>query len=216
VVIELINVSKFYQSAFQTSTALDNVSIRLTAPFLTALSGPSGCGKSTLMNILAGYDQASAGSYYFAGEKIDGTSIHKLPQKIGMIFQDHGLLDYLKVRDNLLLPGRYNHQHISNQQLNEVAERLQIKQLLDRYPDQLSGGEQQRCGIARVILYQKKVILADEPTGSLDPENRDVIINIFRQLYAEGTSILIATHDQEVADCCGQIITMEHGHVVSA
>ena len=214
--IELINVNKSYQGAFKSNKALNNVSIKLKAPFLTALCGPSGCGKSTLMNILAGYDQVSEGSYYFMGKRIDDASIHILPQKIGMIFQDHGLLDYLKVRDNLLLPGRYNHQHVSQQQLYMVAERLQIKQLLERYPEQLSGGEQQRCGIARVILYQKKLILADEPTGSLDPENRDVIISIFNQLFIEGTSILIATHDREVAKHCRQIITMERGHVVSA
>ncbi|MBQ6654423.1 MAG: ABC transporter ATP-binding protein [Erysipelotrichaceae bacterium] len=212
--IRLNGVTKIYHSGDQILKALDNVSLSVPSGSFLAVLGPSGCGKSTLLNILAGYEEPDEGEYLFAGQRAQEVQ-SDLRRQTAMIFQEHQLLEYLNVRDNLLLPSLYSHERISREMLDGVCRQLGIEQLVSRYPNQLSGGEKQRCGIARAVLYDKRLILADEPTGSLDRENADVIMDIFERLHGQGRTIIMVTHDQRIARRCERIISMEDGHVVS-
>ena len=212
--IELKSISKSYRSGEQIIRALDQVSLKIPEGSYLAVLGPSGCGKSTLLNILAGYEKADEGEYLFDGQNADDVSA-LLRKTAAMIFQEHQLLEYLTVRDNLLLPSLYNHERITEQRLEEVCRQLGIFSLLKRYPRQLSGGEKQRCGIGRAVLYDKQLILADEPPGSLDRENAETIMDIFASLHRQGRTVILVTHDRQLAGCCETTVHLEDGHVVS-
>ncbi|MBO4537636.1 MAG: ABC transporter ATP-binding protein [Erysipelotrichaceae bacterium] len=212
--IELRSAVRIYSSGRGEVRALERVNLKIRAGEFLAVLGPSGCGKSTLLNVLAGYERLDEGEYLWFGRR--GQDVMKdIRRSSAMIFQDHQLLEYLNVRDNLLLPSVYDHQKISRQRLDDVCRSLGIERLLRRYGSELSGGEKQRCGIARAVLYDKRLLLADEPTGSLDRENGEAIMKIFQQLNAQGHTVVMVTHDQHMASAAERIIRMEDGHVVS-
>ncbi len=211
--IELKHAGKIYRSGEMEVRALNDVSLQIEMPCYLAVIGPSGCGKSTLLNVLAGFEQLDEGEYLFCGQD-SRECISELRQRTAMIFQDHQLLEYLNVRDNLRLPTLYGAEKPDPRSYGEILEQLGIGSLLKRYPSQLSGGEKQRCGIARALLYRKQLILADEPTGSLDGANREEIMKILDRLYQQGHSIILVTHDQKLAGHCLRQIVMEDGHVI--
>ena len=195
--------------------ALNYLDLKLEENCFVAIVGVSGCGKSTLLNVIAGYDDIDYGSYYFRDENVNKFSEEKkleLIKSIGVIFQDFNLLDYLTVKENILLATRYMK---GKNDLQQIIFKLDIADILNKYPNQLSGGQKQRVAIARCLITNKKIILADEPTGSLDNENALKIMEIFEKLNNEGISIVIVTHDINIATRCKKIIRMENGRVVN-
>ena len=211
--IELKEASKIYKSGEMEVRALNEVSLQIEQNCYLAIIGPSGCGKSTLLNVIAGFEQLDQGEYRFLGQDSrDNKS--ELKRVTAMIFQDHQLLEYLSIRDNLLLPSLYGAKREDPQHSQAILKQLGVDALLKRYPSQLSGGERQRCGIARALLYRKRLILADEPTGSLDRANSEEIMKIFDLLHEQGCSIILVTHDQKLADHCHRKLVMEDGRVI--
>ncbi|NLZ75439.1 MAG: ABC transporter ATP-binding protein [Erysipelotrichia bacterium] len=213
--IRLDKVVKKYKVDDKDLLALNYIDLTLEESCFVAIVGVSGCGKSTLLNVIAGYDDIDYGHYYFNNKSVKKFSKEEklnLIKSIGVVFQDFNLLDYLTVKENILLASRYMN---SRKDLLKVANKLDILDILNKYPSQLSGGQKQRVAIARCLITNKKIILADEPTGSLDVENSMKIMEIFKKLNAEGISIVIVTHDEDIASRCKKIIRMENGRVVN-
>jgi putative ABC transport system ATP-binding protein len=196
---------RYSQSSF--SLQLDHT--RVEDAEQVALVGPSGCGKTTLLNLLAGVLLPDSGSVEVAGESPDrlsdaGRRDFRL-RRLGLVFQNFELLDYLTVRDNILLPLRIGRNVSVTPQYRErveaLAQRLNITDKLDRHPQQLSQGERQRVAVARALLLEPPVILADEPTGNLDPANKFVVLDLLLDYAREHSATLLAvTHDHELLD----------------
>lgn len=215
--IELKNISKKYKLPVGEIRALDNVNLIIHENDYIGIIGHSGSGKSTLLNIIAGYEMSDTGLYYYYDKDISKYNYQQrinFNKKFGFIFQEYQLLNYLPVIDNIMIGNYYLSEKISNRKLNNITNRLKINNLLQKYPDQLSGGEKQRVAIARILVGNRKIILADEPTGALDKENRRMIMDIFDDLYDSGLTIVIVTHDDNVAKHCRRIIRMDSGHVL--
>ena len=180
-----------------------------------ALVGPSGCGKTTLLNLLAGVLLPDAGNLSVAGERVDQlTEARRRDFRIrclGLVFQNFELLDYLSVRDNILLPLRIGRDlsvtDASRQRVASLAERLGIADKLERHPQQLSQGERQRVAVARALLLEPPVVLADEPTGNLDPANKFVVLDLLLDYTREqGATLLAVTHDRELLDRFDRVV----------
>ncbi|MGI6608836.1 MAG: ABC transporter ATP-binding protein [Erysipelotrichaceae bacterium] len=194
--------------------ALNYLDLNLEENCFVAIAGVSGCGKSTLLNVIAGYDDIDYGFYYFKNKNVNKFSEEERSQlikNIGFIFQEFNLLDYLTVKDNILMATRYSN---NKKDLLEIAGKLDIADILNKYPCELSGGQKQRVAIARCLITEKSIILADEPTGSLDRENGFKIMEIFANLNNAGIAIVVVTHDENIAERCKKIIRMENGRVV--
>lgn len=187
---------------------------------LTALSGPSGSGKSTLLYLLSGMLKADSGDVYFKNQNIKNLSSSALAElrneEIGFIFQQFHLLPKLTVLENILLPGLYSRgksQGQLQQRAIELAKKVGLGERLDHLPRQLSGGQQQRVAIARALLMNPSLILADEPTGSLDTQNSNEIMTLFQSLVSEGTTIVLITHDKELAQQCDRELHFRDGKI---
>ena len=219
--IELHDVSKVYQTSDVETTALDNVNLEISEGEFIAIMGPSGCGKSTLLNVLGMLDTPNSGSYKFLNNDVANSTERELAlvrkQNIGFIFQSFNLIDELSVAENLELPLPYQKLPASDraQRVREVLERVNIAHRADHRPQQLSGGQQQRVAVARAVVANPKLILADEPTGNLDTTNGEEVLNLLGQLNSEGTTIVMVTHDQGHADHAGRVVHMLDGRVLS-
>lgn len=215
--LKIINGCKYYQlSQSKRITALDKVNLTIEDNDYVGIIGHSGSGKSTLLNILASYEKLDEGNYFYNDKDISQLSHAKYEQfnrMVGFVFQDYQLLNDYPIRDNILLGSYYINKKINYEKLNNITKRLKISELLNKYPWQLSGGEKQRVALARTLLASKKLILADEPTGALDKENSELIMEIFDLLYQEGLTVLVVTHNEKVAKRCKRIIRMENGRV---
>lgn len=199
----------------QSSFALQIGQLRLEAAEHAALIGPSGCGKTTLLNILAGVVLPHTGSVQVADEAVaqlaDARRRDFRIRKLGLVFQNFELLDYLNVRDNILLPLRVGRglavTAALRQRAEALAERLAIADKLDRHPQQLSQGERQRVAVSRALLLQPSVILADEPTGNLDPANKFAVLDLLLDYAREsGATLLTVTHDRELLDRFDRVV----------
>jgi len=201
---------------YGTLRALDGVSFTIAAGEWVALMGPSGSGKTTLINILGGLDTLSGGRVV-----VDGVDLAKLnenalvryrAEKIGFVFQQFHLVPYLNAVENVML-AQYFHSATDEKQAAEALERVGLGERLRHLPSQLSGGEQQRVAIARALINQPKLILADEPTGNLDEANEQMVIDLFRDLHQSGHTILMVTHDPDIARQADRRIELAHGHL---
>ena len=210
--LELKNVSKIYGEL----KALDNVSIKVEKGEWVAIMGPSGSGKSTMMNIIGCMDKPSLGEVL-----LDGTDISKEPQKvltdirrdkIGLIFQQFHMVTYLTAVENVMV-SQYYHSMPDEEEALEALGRVGLRERARHLPGQLSGGEQQRVCVARALINHPELILADEPTGNLDETNESIVLDLFRQLHNEGTTLIVVTHDPEVAEAAQRTIVLEHGRV---
>jgi len=218
----LDNVSKLYRTAELETTALDGVDLNIEKGDFIAVMGPSGCGKSTLMNIVGLIDVPSSGAYHFADREISGFSAERLAKirkgNVGFIFQSFNLVDELDVYENVELPLLY--QNIGKiQRKNLVREALELVGLSARSrhkPEQLSGGQQQRVAVARAVVGDPKLILADEPTGNLDSKNGEDVMDMLRILNEQGATILMVTHSPTHAERADRIVSLLDGRVVSA
>ncbi|MEO1245753.1 MAG: ABC transporter ATP-binding protein [Pseudomonadota bacterium] len=219
--IKLHNLSKVYRTSDIETTALDAVNLEIDNGEFVAVMGPSGCGKSTLLNVLGMLDTPDSGSYTFIDQDVSKRSERELAtvrkQNIGFIFQSFNLIDELTVAENVALPLLYQKTPagVRDQAVREVLERVKIAHRSDHRPQQLSGGQQQRVAVARAVVTQPKLILADEPTGNLDTTNGEEVLNLLEQLNSEGTTIVMVTHDRGHADHASRVVNMLDGRVLS-
>lgn len=213
--IELINVSKTYGMGENSVKALKNISMKIEDGDQIAIVGKSGSGKSTLLNILGGMDMPSEGVVRIDGEELPVKESKRAKyrrEKLGFVFQFFYLIPSLSVYDNICLPLHLNHISFQKNKIVELAEQLEIPDKLSKYPWELSGGQQQRVSIARAIVHQPRIILADEPTGNLDSETAiDVMKLLLRYSKKNGSSLLLVTHDREIASMCSECYCMKDG-----
>ena len=196
--------------------ALNGVSFNIAAGEWVALMGPSGSGKTTLINILGGLDTLTSGRVVVDGVDLSRLGENQLvryrAEKIGFVFQQFHLVPYLNALENVML-AQYFHSTTDEAEAAEALKRVGLSDRLTHLPSQLSGGEQQRVAIARALINQPKLILADEPTGNLDEANEQIVINLFRELHKAGHTILMVTHDPDIARQADRRIELAHGHL---
>ncbi|AKB06955.1 ABC transporter ATP-binding protein [Vibrio cholerae] len=219
--VELQQICKHYTSGQNVVKALDGVDLTIRHGEFLAILGPSGSGKSTLMNVLGCLDKPTAGHYQLDGHPVDSLSTQQLAairnQKIGFVFQSFNLLEYASALDNVALPLVYAGVKAKERRrrATELLTRVGLADRLDHKPNQLSGGQKQRVAIARALINQPQILLADEPTGALDSKSGAEIEALFNELHREGRTIIVVTHDNELAKRTKRIVTIRDGQVVS-
>ncbi|EPW0991191.1 ABC transporter ATP-binding protein [Vibrio cholerae] len=219
--VELQQICKHYTSGQNVVKALDGVDLTIRHGEFLAILGPSGSGKSTLMNVLGCLDKPTAGRYQLDGHPVDSLSTQQLAairnQKIGFVFQSFNLLEYASALDNVALPLVYAGVKAKDRRrrATELLTRVGLADRLDHKPNQLSGGQKQRVAIARALINQPQILLADEPTGALDSKSGAEIEALFNELHREGRTIIVVTHDNELAKRAKRIVTIRDGQVVS-
>lgn len=221
-VVEIKDLKKDYISKKNKYSALQSVNLSMENGEFVGIMGPSGSGKSTLLNILATIDSATEGEV-----KIGGKEISKLSEKetnefrrteLGFVFQDFNLLDTLTLRDNILLPLTFSNQKVKKMEkkIYEIADKLNIREFLDKYPYEVSGGQKQRAAAARALITNPKLILADEPTGALDSKSSKDLMECFSLLNQnENTTIMMVTHDPSAASYCKRILFIKDGCITA-
>ncbi len=219
-IIETENVTKIYRTEEVETTALDRINLKLEEGQFASIMGPSGCGKSTLLHVLGLIDDFSDGCYRFLGEDVSKYSERKRAgirkKNIGFVFQNFNLIDELSVYENIELPMIYNKTPSQDRKsrVEAVLEKMDITARRNHFPRQLSGGQQQRVAVARAIVNQPNLILADEPTGNLDSEHGAEVMKMLVKLNQEGTTILMVTHSIENAAYGGKVIKLHDGKIV--
>ena len=218
--LELCEIHKYFQCDSQPLIALGNINLRINKGDFVAITGSSGSGKSTLLSILGCLDSPSSGQYFFEGEAVNHLSDAELAKirnkKIGFVFQGYNLIPRYTALVNVCVPMAYAG---LSQELREKRATLALKAvgLQDRMhhkPSELSGGQQQRVGIARAIVNNPGLIIADEPTGSLDDHSTLEIINLFQQLHKSGKTIVFVTHNMDLLPYANRVLTLEAGKLV--
>ena len=200
--------------------ALKPLDLRVEKGVFYAIIGRSGSGKSTLLQLLGALDKPSGGKLFLEEQSVYDLSNGELcrlrRRRIGFVFQAYNLLDEHTVKENILMPLHLDGREAEPALLRELTQALEIESKLDRYPDQLSGGEQQRVAIARALITKPAILLADEPTGNLDPKTGDQVLKLLKELAARfGQTILLVTHDMEIAAMADKIIRLDNGCLVS-
>jgi putative ABC transport system ATP-binding protein len=220
-IIETSNLKKIYRTEEVETTALDMINLGLEEGQFVSIMGPSGCGKSTLLHVLGLIDNPSEGSYRFLGEEVSKYSEAKRAAirkaNLGFVFQSFNLIDELTVYENIELPLIYNKTptHERKEKVEKVLEKLDMVSRSKHFPRQLSGGQQQRAAVARAIVNEPNLILADEPTGNLDSKNGHEVMKMLGKLNEEGTTILMVTHSEEMANYSGSVIQLLDGKIVT-
>ena len=213
VILELRDVSKIYESV----NALSNINLKVKKGDWIAIMGSSGSGKTTMMNIIGCMDRPSNGQVLIDGVDISKESQKNLTnirrEKIGLIFQQFHLISYLTALENVIV-AQYYHSMIDEKEALEALKKVGLGDRAKHLPSQLSGGEQQRVCIARALINNPEIILADEPTGNLDEANEIMVIEILKQLHKEGATIIVVTHDPEVGDEAMRKITLDYGKII--
>jgi len=218
--IKLTNLSRVFRTQDVETTALSNINLTVNEGDFLAIMGPSGCGKSTLLSILGMLDSPTSGNFDFAGTDIAGYSEKQLAEirkeSIGFVFQSFNLIDELTVYENVELPLQY--QKISKserkQRVETILKRVGIDHRGEHLPQQLSGGQQQRVAVARALVINPKLILADEPTGNLDSKNGDEVMAMLRELNREGTTVIMVTHSEKEGAYADRLVRLLDGQVM--
>ena len=216
--IRLNKVEKIYRRGSETVRALRGVDLEIKPGEFAAVTGPSGAGKTTLLHILGCLDTPVRGEVLFDGVRVDSMTEKELTElrrdKIGFIFQQFYLIPGLSVADNIALPLLFNKQKPDKKRIEELARMVGLDKRTGHVPAALSGGEMQRTAIARALVNQPEIILADEPTGNLDSENSEKIFDILKGLNNNGLTVLMITHNLDLASRAERIIKMKDGMVV--
>jgi putative ABC transport system ATP-binding protein len=219
--IKTVNLTKVFRTDEVETTALNNVSFSINPGEFVAIMGPSGCGKSTLLNILGLLDNPTGGEYFFNGAEVsrftERQRARMRKENIGFVFQNFNLIDELNVFENVELPLIYLGLSASERKrrVAEALEQMQITHRRKHFPLQLSGGQQQRVAVARAVVANPKLILADEPTGNLDSANGEEVMNLLERLNQQGTSLIIVTHSQRDAEYAQRIVRLFDGQIVT-
>jgi putative ABC transport system ATP-binding protein len=214
------DLTRVYRTDTVETTALDGINLDIAEGEFVAVMGPSGCGKSTLLNVVGMLDSPSSGSYVFNGQEVAGLSEARLAdvrkKNLGFIFQSFNLVDELSVRENVELALLYHDVPASerHRRADEVMDKVGIAHRAKHRPSQLSGGQQQRVAVARALIAQPKLILADEPTGNLDTHHGEEVMKMLQTLNGEGSTIVMVTHSPAHADYAGRIVQMLDGRVL--
>lgn len=217
-IIELRNATREYRGRTGSVRALDSVSLTVAHGEWLAITGPSGSGKSTLINLLGCLDRADSGTVRIAGKDVQALSRKELDQfraeTVGFIFQQFHLIPYLTALENVML-AQFFHSMTDRDEALDALEKVGLAERSNHLPSELSGGEQQRVCIARALINQPPVLLADEPTGNLDSANQTIVSGLLRSLHRSGHTILMVTHDPEMAQMADRIIELQHGRVTA-
>ena len=219
--IQIENLQKIFQTDEVETWALYEVNLYVKAGEFIAIMGPSGCGKSTLLNIIGLLDTPTRGKYI-----LNGTDVSRMKENdrvevrkgiIGFVFQSFNLIDELTVEENIELPLLYMgiEKAERRERVKKAMERMGIAHRSGHFPAQLSGGQQQRAAIARAVIANPKIILADEPTGNLDSKNGKEVMELLSELHKEGTTIVMVTHSQHDAQYANRVVKLFDGHIVS-
>ena len=219
--IQISNLQKIFHTEDMETWALNDVNLSVKPGEFIAIMGPSGCGKSTLLNILGLLDTPTRGSYILNGAEVsrmkENERVDVRKGVIGFVFQSFNLIDELTVEENIELPLIYLglDKTERRERVHKVMERMGIAHRSGHYPSQLSGGQQQRAAIARAVVANPKLILADEPTGNLDSKNGKEVMTLLSELHKEGTTIVMVTHSQHDAQYANRIVKLFDGNIVS-
>ena len=217
--IELENITKVYRMGKVEVLALQGVTLSINEGEMVAIIGASGSGKSTLMNIIGCLDKPTSGRYIFDGADVSRLNDNKLAEmrskKLGFVFQEYNLLSRASAVANVELPLIYRGGRQKRKQAMEALERVGLGARAKHKPTELSGGEQQRVAIARALVNNPDIILADEPTGNLDSATTDEIISVFRKLNQEGITVVLVTHEMDIAEQTQRIIRLYDGKIIS-
>jgi len=220
-VITLRHINKNYRADNLETAALADVSLQIDPGEFVAVMGPSGCGKSTLLNVVGMIDSPSSGEYVFAGQDVaqwpESRLVELRKRNLGFIFQSFNLIDDLTVYENIELPLFYQNAPRATRRarVREVLELVDLQARARHKPAQLSGGQQQRVAVARAVVTDPKLILADEPTGNLDSKNGEEVMGMLDILNQQGTTILMVTHSETHAARAGRIVRMMDGRIVT-
>lgn len=217
--LKIENLCKVYGKGENRVIALDHVSLTVAKGEFTAIMGSSGSGKSTLLHAIAGVDVPTSGNIYLEGQDVYGQSREKLAifrrRQVGLIYQFHNLIPTLNVVENITLPILMDKRKVNQERLQELLELLGLQERKDHLPNQLSGGQQQRVAIGRALMNAPAVMLADEPTGSLDSRNGHEIIKLLKESHEKyQQTLILVTHDENIALQADRIITIADGKIV--
>jgi putative ABC transport system ATP-binding protein len=218
-IIRTENLVKTYEMGASVVRALDGVSISIDRGEMVAVMGASGCGKTTLMNILGCLDRPNSGKYFLTGDDVSRLPKDRLAEirnrRVGFVFQFFNLIPRVTAQENVELPLLYAGVSDSRKRAEEALEIVGLADRMHHDPNQLSGGERQRVAIARALVTNPSILLADEPTGNLDSKTSVEILDIFENLNKQGLTILVVTHDPEVAVRCKRELRMKDGKIIS-
>lgn len=212
------NLSKKFGDSTNQVLAVNNVSFHIKERTFVAIIGDSGSGKSTLLNLIGGLETATSGEIWLDNTNITSLAgdsfIHYQRENIGFVFQEFNLVDFLTVKENIVLPVSLINRNINNILFEQIVTHLGIEKLLNKYPATLSGGEKQRVAIARALFIEPKLILADEPTGSLDSRNSEEVFKLLKQLSEKfEQTIIMVTHNLSLAQKCDKVMRMKDGKI---
>ena len=219
--IKLNGITKVYQTGSQTLEALRSISLQIGKGEFVSIMGPSGSGKSTLMNIIGCLDTPTAGEYVLDSDKVAGLTFDQLAavrnRKIGFVFQNFNLLPYATAWENIELPMLFDGKNgrTRRERVTELLNAVGLLEWRDHRPSELSGGQQQRISLARALANDPPILLADEPTGNLDSKSGEEIMEILGQLWKEGRTIVMVTHNDHIAACSERTIRLFDGQVIS-
>jgi len=214
-VIKVRNISKIYDSK---TKALDNVSLSIVEGEWTSIMGPSGSGKTTLLNIIGCLDSATKGSVHINGTEITRLKQNELTrfrrENIGLIFQQYHLVPYLTALENVMM-AQFYHSIVNENDAVEALKRVGLSHRLNHIPAHLSGGEQQRVCIARALINEPNILLADEPTGNLDQKNGELVLSLIKELQLEGRTIILITHNPQIGKIGNRVVKLIDGKISS-
>lgn len=218
--IRLENINKLYEGDTYKIQALQDITLTIGEGEFVSIMGRSGSGKTTLLNIIGFLDTATSGTFLFGGKDVSHISNKNLwryrRENIGFVFQNFALIDHNTVLENVILPLQAMNvsRREAMKKADRLLERMGIAEMKHKYPSQISGGQKQRVAIARALVADPKIILADEPTGALDADTAEEIMQIFQEIHAQGKTVVIVTHDDKIAAKTDRLIRLEKGNIV--
>ncbi len=221
-VVRLEKIEKVFKTKAGLFTALRGVDLQIQGGEFVAIAGPSGSGKSTLINMITGVDRPTSGEVHVAGERLTEMSENKVAKwrgrNVGVVFQFFQLLPTLTILENVMMPMHYGGTYKGHrrERAMEMLELVQVPETADNYPSQISGGQQQRAAIARALVNDPKLLVGDEPTGNLDTISAGLVFELFENLVRKGMTIIMVTHDRELAGRIARVEEVRDGRIVDA